>query len=101
LSELVIGKVVTFNPEKLDRHGRTVAVVRLQDGTDVCLAQIQAGLAWHFKRYELEQSPEHRASYAAAEVIAKAAQRGLWRDPDPVPPWVFRARNRIEETVKS
>lgn len=37
LQTLVMGKVVTFNPEKLDRHGRTVAVVRLQDGTDVCL----------------------------------------------------------------
>lgn len=48
-----------------------------QDGTDVCLAQIQAGLAWHFKRYELQQTPDERAAYAAAEVIAKAARRGL------------------------
>jgi endonuclease YncB( thermonuclease family) len=93
LHELVMGKVVTFDPEKLDRHGRTVAVVRLQDGTDVCLKQIEAGLAWHFKRYELEQSREDRAAYAAAEVIAKAARRGVWRDDSPVPPWEFRASN--------
>jgi endonuclease YncB( thermonuclease family) len=94
LTDLVLNKVVTFNPEKLDRHGRTVAVVRLQDGTDVCLAQIQAGLAWHFKRYQSEQSPEDRAVYAAAEVIARAARRGLWRNENPVPPWEFRARSQ-------
>jgi endonuclease YncB( thermonuclease family) len=102
LHELVMGKVVTFNPEKLDRHGRTVAVVRFQDGTDVCLAQIEAGLAWHFKRYELEQSREERAAYGAAEVIARAARRGLWRDENPVSPWEFRARSqRYEAPVSS
>ena len=95
LSELVMGKVVTFNPEKIDRHGRTVAVVRLQDGSDVCLAQIQAGLAWHFKRYALEQTPEDRAAYAAAEAIAKAARRGLWRDDMPLAPWEFRAAKAL------
>ena len=47
--------------------------------------------AWRFKRYEQEQTPDNRASYAAAEAIAKAAKRGLWRDPEPVPPWEFRA----------
>ena len=97
LHELVMNKVVTFNPEKLDRHGRTIAVVRLQDGTDVCLAQIQAGFAWHFKRYELEQPPEKRA--AGAEAIAKAARRGLWRDDAPVPPWEFRATHKREEVA--
>ena len=91
LHELLMGKVVRFDPEKLDRHGRTVAVVRLQDGTDVCLKQIEAGLAWHFKQYEREQTPEQRASYAAAEVIAKAARRGLWREEQPLAPWEFRA----------
>ena len=84
-------------PEKLDRHGRTVAVVRLQDGTDVCLAQIEAGLAWHYKRYEHEQTPDDRARYAAAEIIARAAQRGLWRSQSPMEPWEFRALFRREE----
>jgi len=101
LTDLVMHKMVTFSPEKLDRHGRTVAVVRLQDGTDVCLAQLQAGLAWHFKRYEREQSPEERAAYAAAEAIARARRRGLWRDESPTPPWEFRAKFRSEEVSSS
>jgi endonuclease YncB( thermonuclease family) len=91
LQEMTAGQRVTFDVDKFDRHGRSVAVVRLSDGTDVGLRQIKAGLAWHFKRYELEQSPEDRAAYAAAEAIAKAARRGLWRDGAPVPPWEYRA----------
>lgn len=101
LRELVHDKVIMFDPEKLDRHGRTVAVVRLQDGTDICLRQIEAGLAWHFKKYESEQTTEDRAAYAAAEVIAKAAKRGLWRDESPTPPWEFRARFKREEIPAS
>jgi endonuclease YncB( thermonuclease family) len=69
LQELVMNKTLKFSPDKLDRHGRIVAVVRLQDGTDVCLAQIQAGLAWHFKHYEAEQSV--LASSAAREVFPR------------------------------
>ena len=97
LKELVDNKKVYFDPQKLDRHGRTVAVVYLQDGTDVCLEQLRAGLAWHFKRYEYEQAPDERAAYSAAEAIAKAARKGLWREDSPTPPWEFRASTRSTE----
>lgn len=98
LEMLTMGKFITFDTEKIDRHGRTVAVVRVE-GNDVCLAQIEAGLAWHFKKYAQEQTPEDRAAYAAAEAIAKAGRRGLWRDDAPIPPWDFRARNGIGELM--
>jgi len=48
-------------------------------------------MAWHFKRYEAEQSPENRIAYSAAEREARAAKRGLWSDSEPIPPWEFRA----------
>ena len=57
-------------------------LVRIDQHLDIGLEQIKAGLAWHFKRYEHEQTAENRASYAAAEAIAKATRRGLWRDPE-------------------
>lgn len=37
-------------PHKTDPYGRLVAVVSIGDA-DVGLAQVRAGLAWHFKRY--------------------------------------------------
>ncbi|MBK6742500.1 MAG: thermonuclease family protein [Hydrogenophilales bacterium] len=91
LSGLVYGKDVVVDWAKRDRYGRIVGKV-LVDGRDACLDQARAGLAWHFKRYENEQSPEDRVSYAAAEVASRAARVGLWADPAPMAPWDWRKR---------
>ena len=57
---------------------------------DVGLAQITVGRAW-FRRDASGQTPEDRGRYASAENEARARKRGLWRQPDPVPPWAWRA----------
>jgi endonuclease YncB( thermonuclease family) len=88
LSSLVDGQTVTVNYHKRDRYGRIVGKV-LTNGADAGLRQVEAGLAWHYERYEQEQSDWDRAAYARAEVQARAEKRGLWRDPEPVPPWDF------------
>ena len=54
------------------------------------LAQLTVGLAWHYKEYEKEQSPEDRQRYAFAEQEARARKAGLWSEPDPTPPWDWR-----------
>ena len=74
---------------KVDRYGREVCRV-LVDGADVCLAQIQAGMAWYFRRYAKELPPDRREQYADAEAQAKTERRGLWGDAAPVPPWEWR-----------
>ena len=89
LSSLVDGQTVTVNYDKRDHYGRIVGKV-LTSGADAGLRQVEAGLAWHYKRYEQEQSDWDRTAYARAEVQARAEKRGLWRDPEPVPPWDFR-----------
>jgi len=91
LVAMVDGQQVRVTSSKTDRFGRMVGIVRTEQYRDVGLEQIKAGLAWHFKRYEHEQTPENRASYAAAEAIAKAAGHGLWREAAPTAPWQFRA----------
>ena len=35
-----------------------------------------------------------RSNTAQLELEAREAKRGLWQDPKPVPPWVFRKRQR-------
>lgn len=100
LSRLVFGRTVTVESNKRDRYGRTVAKV-LVDGLDVGLEQVKAGLAWHFKEYEREQSPEDRRAYAEAEAEARQARRGLWQDPAPVPPWQFRHPERAQPQAKT
>lgn len=93
LSDLVFGKSVTLEGDKIDRYGRTVARV-IWNGRDVNLAQIKAGLAWHYKKYELEQSADDRRMYAVSEQDARATRRGLWADSQPVAPWDWRAKRR-------
>ena len=89
LSNLIYNRQVTVNWQKHDRYGRTVGVV-LVDSHDVNLEQIRAGLAWWYRQYAKEQTPNDRQLYERAENEARAAKRGLWADANPVPPWKWR-----------
>lgn len=90
LSDLVFGRKVEVEAEKLDRYGRRVGKV-LIDGRDANLALVVAGLAWHYKKYQREQSEADRLLYALAEDEARARGLGLWRDTAPIAPWDWRA----------
>jgi endonuclease YncB( thermonuclease family) len=45
---------------------------------------LKEGLAWHYRKYSKS------IELGRAEAEAKAAKKGLWADPNPVPPWDFR-----------
>ncbi len=89
LASIVAGKQVTVEYKKRDRYGRIVGKVLL-DGIDVCLEQVKAGFAWHYKKYQHEQSPEDQKLYAEAENQAREERLGLWRENNPNPPWEYR-----------
>ena len=91
LSDLVLGKSVEVAWSKQDRYGRIVGVITLA-GVDINLAQIKRGMAWHYKQYQNEQSPEDREAYAQSESQARDKRMGLWRDPAPMEPSVFRRK---------
>lgn len=104
LSTLLYAKPVQIEWAKRDRYGRIIGKVLVAragvpcpappcaNEIDAGLAQIEAGLAWHYKKYEKEQSPEDREAYALAETEARSRRNGLWADPDPMPPWEWRHR---------
>lgn len=95
LSEMVFGKDVTVVYQKTDQYGRLVGKILL-DGKDVNLEQLKAGMAWHYKEYQREQTPEDREVYAKAEDEARTARRGLWQDQEPVEPSEFRKEEKRE-----
>jgi endonuclease YncB( thermonuclease family) len=101
LSSLVFGKTVRIEWSKSDKYGRIVGKVLIAPSgscavppcpatLDVNLAQIAAGYAWHYRQYEKEQSKRDREAYGIAERHARDQKLGLWRDPEPVPPWEWR-----------
>ena len=100
LASLISGKSVTVEWTKRDRYGRIVGKV-LHGTADACRAQIEAGLAWHFKRYQQEQTPDDRSAYAQAEVEARAERAGLWQDKSPVAPWDWRRLKRADELFQT
>jgi endonuclease YncB( thermonuclease family) len=93
LSEWVAGRFVVVKMDKRDRYGRVIGKV-LVGGKEVCLEQVIAGLAWHYKKYQNEQTASDRQQYADAESEARDAKRGLWQDPQAIAPWDYRAAKR-------
>jgi len=95
LSDMIFDREVTVEYDKIDQYGRIVGKILL-DGKDVNLEQIKAGMAWHYKEYQREQSPTDRDLYAHAEDEARNARRGLWADADPIEPGAFRKEQKRE-----
>lgn len=99
LSDLVFGKDITVTYYKTDQYGRLVGKILLE-GKDVNLEQVKAGMAWHYKEYQREQTPTDRELYDKADDEARATRRGLWIDPDPVEPSQFRREEREERRAR-
>ncbi len=89
LASLVAGKTVTVKWDKRDRYRRIVGFV-IVDGKDINLVQLKAGMAWFYRYYQRELSPEDRRLYADAENKARYERLGLWRENNPIPPWENR-----------
>ena len=84
LSDLCFQKPAALEVRGKDRYKRTIAQVTCA-GTDANAEQVRRGYAWTFTRYAPADSPLFAMQYEA-----RAARRGLWIDPSPVPPWDWR-----------
>ena len=98
LAAMVAGKDVLVESDKTDRYGRVLGKVWVQPRDcltcgktlDANQAQLIAGMAWWYRYYSKQQSPEDRHLYELAEDQAKATKSGLWADANPAPPWDYR-----------
>lgn len=86
--ELVEQKEVRIEAHGLDKYGRTIGDVFLMDGTHVNKELVRAGLAWWFCRHSSDEQLKQ------LEEEARDAKRSLWKDPLPIPPWVYRKLQR-------
>ena len=99
------GKQVRVEYDKRDRYGRIIGVVLASRDAncaakpcpmtlDVGMYQLTVGMAWWYRYYAKEQTPEQRGQYEFAEFEAKAKKVGLWQEPEPVAPWEWRRQKR-------
>jgi micrococcal nuclease len=93
LVKKILARTVTVKPTGVDKYGRTLAVVWINE-RNVNLEMVREGFAWHFKKYSKD------AALAAAEENAREQRRGLWADSAPQPPWEWRKeeKERRKET---
>lgn len=84
LAAQCFGAWATIRPQKQDRYGRTVARIECR-GKDASSEQVRKGMAWAFLRYLTDRE------IGSLEEGARAARTGLWAEPEPVAPWVWRA----------
>jgi endonuclease YncB( thermonuclease family) len=81
---LVFNKDVLIDALGHDRYGRTIAEVRLKDGTSVNYALVKNGYAWWYRKYSNDPR------LANFEEQARKDHLGLWSDPHAEAPWDFR-----------
>lgn len=101
LAELTFQKQARLECGKKDRYKRSVcnvwvAPTSAPDGPqtiDAGLAMVSQGMAWWYRAYANEQTPEARGQYEFAEQEARGKRAGLWADKGavaPVAPWEWR-----------
>jgi endonuclease YncB( thermonuclease family) len=88
LSDICHQKLADVAVVDTDRYGRSVGVVSCE-GVQANEAQVQSGMAWVYRKHAKGFAHLH-----GLEDKAKAARRGLWSDPSPVPPWEWRRAKR-------
>lgn len=93
LAQLAFDKLVIATCNKKDRYDRWVCFVEA-NGLDVGLVQLEAGLAWWYRKYAGEQPSQQARDYEQAEIVASSNGKGLWQQQNPVPPWDWRKKSR-------
>lgn len=84
----------TIIQRDVDKYGRTVAEVFYKD-TSLSMKLINAGLAWHYKKYSSD------SIMSLAESEAKNNGVGLWSDTLRIAPWDWRSGNYNHELFQN
>ena len=92
-SDLLYGKNVEINVLDRDRYGREVGIV-FQNNININGELIKHGYAWVYTKYCKVRTCEAWYSF---EVEASLNKRGVWADPDAIPPWKYRAQGRQQK----
>lgn len=87
LTALVLKQRVVVDTVATDDYGRTVAYLRT-DALQVNAELVRRGYAWPLTRYR------RNAELLDAQREARLTRRGVWQDPAPTPPWVWRRSTR-------
>jgi micrococcal nuclease len=94
LEKLTLGKKITFTVTGKDRWGKQLAVVMLNGRTDLRVEILKEGLAWTAERNPMQELESLKES-------ARENSKGLWKQENPTPPWVYRRQQTMLQAKES
>lgn len=86
IAELIEGRDVTVKTHSHDRYNRVIGEIFL-DGRNINRTMVQEGCAWHYVQY----APKDK-DLANDQEQARKAGKGLWANPNAIPPWQYRKK---------
>jgi micrococcal nuclease len=95
LEKMLLEKSVTVDLQGKDRKGNYMAIVLLKKGDiDPRVELLKEGLAWTSEKNPLPELELHRTK-------AQEKGRGLWKDENPIPPWIYRRQQTMLQAKSS
>jgi len=88
VSDAIFSKEVQIVILRKDFYGRFIAKVYYDEGLNLGHELLKAGLAWHYIKYSNDPSLQQ------LEDEAKKDNVGLWQDPKPIAPWLWRKKRK-------
>ena len=101
LMQAVAQQQVTVNVLGVDQYQRQIG--QLWVGTrDINLMLLHVGAAWldRFALARLGRTSSQGINYKEAESSARHAARGLWQEPAPIAPWIYRQQHQNQPPTK-
>lgn len=94
LERLILHKDVTIYDKGRDKFGNPIVDIKIKGVKDPRIELLKEGLAW----------PEEKNTRTELEYLRESAQlrgKGLWKDSNPTPPWVFRREQTLSSRKNS
>lgn len=97
LIKMIGGKTVRLEVHGVDAYGRTLATVYVRDveaqtWINVNERMVTLGHAWVMWKYFDHLPKDRQEKLKRLETRAQSKKIGLWRDPNAIPPWLWRRK---------
>jgi micrococcal nuclease len=93
LEKLILDKNVSVEIQGKDRFGNRLGII-LIEGEDPRLQLLQEGLAWTAERQPIQE-------FETIKEKAREKGKGLWKEQEPTPPWVYRRQQTMTQFKSS
>jgi len=90
LQALALNKPVSVAYDQRDRYGRVLGHVFNATCEHLNLRLLRGGMAWYYRAYACDLPASLRSQFNQTELGARQQRLGLWQQPSPMAPWVFR-----------